>query len=292
MIEREVTGLVDTGFSLPRLLSTAGLFVVSYHDELTYVFSITAGQSVTCLARRAGFMNPFYSAAFSHDRWAVAGSLVVTGAWPITAGQEDIRVVTAPNLDELNDVGSMGNGLFVRGYGWDKHLRLWTWQPGGEVELLTEQQVEEDHCCGSADGGQIAWLRGDERYEEAGVFYWNKVELLTHPLPIGQVPISGTVVRQVPQNLIGNSGVLSAGHWASFGQDPDTGKEFVYLVRISDGQLWKIPPRGPDVYWISVIYLSSEEVALLEKSHGTHTPTAKTIVRYELASLGPGEPAE
>jgi hypothetical protein len=295
-VERLGTGNVDTGFLEPlSLVASGGIFAVFYHDEFMYVFTTSVAGNPVCTAWRGKPTFVPFSAAISAGRWAIAGSPapIVTGAWPVVAGQEDIRTLTTPSGDELNDVGSAGEWLFWGGFGGDQRFRLWGWRPLGNVELLVQppSDVAADLCCAAAGSESISWLRGLQRYDDNGVARWKQVDLVTLALPIHQVPIAGMLVRQVPQDVISGPGVTSPRYWASFGHDPGSDEMYAYVVRLSDGQLWKIPRRGPNAIWLRALYVSSQEIALLEKEVGSYSPYSKTVVRYDLSSLGPGEPA-
>ncbi len=293
LIEADLsTSSTDTGFSAAQLVSSRGFVLTAYFGKFVTTFGAPIGSPMICFARSATTAS-WLSAALLPDRWAVAGSPapILTGAWPPVAGHEDLLTLSAPTGDQLNDVTTAGQRLVWFGYGAGKQYHLWTWQPGEAVQLLVNPPPSsgQQNCCAASTDDQIAWLRGTGYNEDSGYAAFDQVDLMTAPLPINLLPVTGCRVRTVPQPSMSNPGVVGGGYWANAAapaNDPSAG--YIYVVRLTDGRMWKIPERGPQQPWTKILYVTSSEIALLEGYWG-HPEWASTVVRYDLASLGPGE---
>jgi hypothetical protein len=203
-------------------------------------------------------------------------------------GNEDLQTIWAPTGGEQQDLASAGEWLIWEDSAQAK--RLWAWRPEGSPRRLAEPTpgIKEDLCCAAADDHHIAWQRGGN-YTLDGGPSWLQVDLMVAALPIVSLPVTGTLVRRLPTRGMYVSGFVAGGRWASFGAENNKG--IVSIVRFSDGRMWKIPiERTPGFELIKILYLTSTEIGLLEKKKQSYTPVAHTVVRYDLASLGPGEP--
>jgi hypothetical protein len=291
-VEAEVTGSQDTGFSTFRTVAQRGyLFTVYDHDWVMWVFGAELSRSPVCLATRKMPAYSIQTAAFTSSRWAAAGNPapIVTGAWPLVPGKEDLQTLWAPTGGEQEDLASAGDWLFWVASTQTK--RLWAWRPDGSPRRLVDPTpgIKEDLCCVAADDHHIAWKRGRDFTLDGGPS-WLQVDLMVATLPIASLPVTGKLVRRIPTTGMYFSGLVAGGHWADFGAENNKG--IISIVRFSDGRIWKIPiERAPGVELIKILYLTSTEIGLLEKKKQSYTPVAHTVVRYDLASLGPGEPA-
>ena len=267
-------------------LSDRGAVVEFYGSKQLYFFGGMPGQTLTCLAKPA-VGNPGVSSVYSDTRWAIASSAtpILTGAWPVKTGAEDYRLLKTG--DGLHDVRTEGAHLVFGGSGAQYKSRLWAWEPSQGARLLVAEDPY-DNDCPAIDPPDMAWLRGEGR-SVTDTVTWKNISLLRAATPFTSIPISGSVVRSLPlASMLPdlNFGcMLYAGFWTMTGLDLDQGW-YAYLVRLSDGRLWKLPGREAGRLWRSVLYVTANEIALLEEFKGE----IRTVVRYELASLGPGVP--
>lgn len=303
MLAEEVSsGTVPHGFSSPAGIGASG-FVVSaeLHETSTWEMGATLDGPLRCMFEERGFNQLFSELATSSTRWALwpqGNGPGWSSQLPIGSAQALLDPVPIP-AGYTRGGGFVGlpEGFVMTGYQ-PVSCALFIWTPAaGTVPFVAAPPPDASDTPVASDGNRIAWLHGSGLSMDAGQASWSKVELML-ATDNGQFPVTGTSVGVLPtfepwtdtQGPSALRGDYFAGWLESGWPHPVAPERLVpFVLRLSDHRIWIIPPRSPDVRWRNILYLSDDEIGLLERSIHSFTGYADTVVRYRLDSLGPGE---
>jgi hypothetical protein len=237
-------------------------------------------------------------------------------------GKRVVGIVYAPDtrLDafELDPVRkhleawTSSQGEYVQQTGfdaWDDHLffhltadwrkpEIWSWDPAGGakpfVKTTGEAPGKIGATCGlGTDGKWLVWLQASGWDGSA----WESVEMVKAPYTTDPAKLAPVRVRSLPGGLGGcrslrvGDGYASTQALVSKSLDPEGN---VFVVRLSDGQMWRVPTREGR-YWGVPLWVDSKEVVVpegltLPNDAGIPGVQLWSIVRYPLSLLGPGDP--
>ena len=294
-VEAQVTGTRNTGFSNPNLVASDAYLFTAYRKGFRAALALDGvgdAAVVRCLADDLEAAATYAAMQPSWYALAWSGSFLRAGRRPFD-GQAPRKLSTEPYA-ALSDLTGTSDAIIALGYGPGDAYRLFVLDdfsgstPGRPLFPAVDGTTVGD-CCARVDGTSVAWLRGgDHQYSDAGYAFWGTVDLMR-----GDISSSGKVsnpvkVRSVPVQVLADAGGFGGGYYVGFGSDTFQGPELVYVVRVSDGRMWKIAARSANVLWARVLYVTADEIALVER-YAVAAPTASQIVRYAVADLGPGE---
>jgi hypothetical protein len=280
----QVTSPTTAGF-IGIVQGMTKVFAV-YAKSGTWILGLLPDGTTRCLARPHAD-SIMTGGTISKSRWAVTGDngmRILSGPWPPEPDGSDLLQLPSP--------GEQHNlALWSDGFAWEAYLEpeveLWRWVPGGQPQRLLGG-ITDDACCAAGDKQWFVWLQGRGYHLEDSVAHWDSIDMMAAATSQSTLPLTGKVVRSFPgYSMLVGYATVNGGHWLTGGVDRETNEAVTFVVRISDGRLWRIPNR-PGQRWDRMLYVTDEEVAIAEAHYGL-PPGVRTIVRYELSSLGPGE---
>lgn len=299
-------GTVPHGGAARSGITRAGFAVtVEAHETLSWVLGAPLDGPLRCMFREhvaSGVPQVFEDLATLSSRWALwsaSGGPPRTGELPM--GSPSAAVPTGidapPGFTSVDALRALPEGFVMAAYR-PESTALFVWTPaGGTVPFVAAPAPDASDEPVASDGNRIAWLHGSGLSTDGGYDLWSKVELML-ATDSGQFPVTGTSIGVLPTFEAGTGtwgpwhlrGDYLAG-WLRSGwpHPPSLGPLVPFVLRLSDQHIWFIPPRGPDVLWRNILYLSDNEIGLLERTLKSYTGYADTVVRYRLDSLGPGE---
>jgi hypothetical protein len=171
---------------------------------------------------------------------------------------------------------------------------VWSPSAGAEPLLPAPAASGGGNCCVKTDGSDMVWLAGTGW--QAGSDTFSEVMLMHSPYGTSAAGLQPTALRpMLTDKVTGGKSVVGGGYaliYERLKAQPSDEANFV-LTRLSDGAHWIVPPR-PGFHWGTPLYVDAEELALSEtpsaetiQAEGLHTGYVYTIVRLQLASLGP-----
>jgi hypothetical protein len=310
LIQTDEAGTVPNGFFSPLGIAAAGYVLdVGIHDSTAWELGATLSGPLRCLFkehfnRSQGTPQMFSDFATSDTRWALrSDGAPDIGELPLgsaTAGIPEL-IASPPGYTWSIGLAGLPEGFVMTGYDATPQLGLQVWTPAtGVVPFTAQPGPGESDSPPASDGRTVVWLHGSglkvaDAGFNAGVATWSNVELM-EATDDGHFPVAGTVVGRLPTPYVWIKPLVYGDYVAGFvgpalSDNNPRARPSPFLLRLSDDVIWILPPRSPDVFWESMVYLSTDELALVESAYGGAW-AHRTIVRYRLDSLGLGESLE
>ncbi len=275
-----------------RLTSPKGLLEIwqslvdnSGHKSLLYVLDLDDPMPHLSFAATVGWHA--YEAAISPDLWAMTFQPPYSWKWHASSAANELQLGYQIGGGALFGLETVGSNLFFSVWLGGKASDIMVFDPvGGNRTLVTfPSKTVGGACCLLTDGKDMTWLQGADL---VGDDTYAAVNLMAAPFATSVAELKPHVVRPAFQKSVIAGGGAIGGGYALYSEAAN-GQVRKILTRLSDGYYWVVAPRqGRD--WSQILYVDSEEFAMVEELVGKFTYGSWTIVRRSIASLGPPRP--
>jgi len=231
----------------------------------------------------------YFEAAVTSELWAMSYQGSLAWGWHEWDFSNEMNPGwVSPDGRTMFGLEAVGGNVFFSTRLGDllAQIEVWDEVQGTQPLVSFPSKQVGGACCLETDGEQLVWLQGSDYL---GDNHFTEVSLMKSPFAASAAELQPTVVRPAYQDhVLFGSGVVGGGYAAYYERPagaPLEAERFI-LTRLADGHYWVIPPR-PGMYWVSLLYVDAEEVALIEDiDTNEYSPTHWTIVRLAIDSLG------